>query len=176
MAAAPRDEPPDRRATWTSLLAQMITAMNALAPAIEALDLPRFDDLRRDLAFMQVTAELTAHDSKFAVVAGGNGRVWVLLRNGHRVLLDGMDGATLADWAAAWDDAEVRLQHAGLEPLDVLSMRNTIPRARNGDGFPATVHYFPPDSINWWLVGSSEHATIHGTINGGGDSSDRPCA
>ena len=154
---------PGPEAPWTTLLKQMNAMMSSLGPGVEGLNLQQFDNVRRNLVFMQVSTDLKASGRKFAVVSGGSGRLWVVLANGRSFLVD--HDVTLDSQLF-----DVVAKQTGLTHDDVLSFRNTLVDAGNkGVSKPGNVFYFPEDSIRCWQLGSSEHSSVRGTINGGGD-------
>jgi hypothetical protein len=108
---------------------------------------------RRQALFDQVGAELARTNGDFAIVAGGGGRLWRVRSDGTAVLLQGTRTA-----------AEQDLQRG-----QVLYV------GRGGTGsapvVKGTVDAGPPPPSTWDLkiAGSSEHASVRGTINGGGD-------
>jgi len=164
---------PASEAPWTALLKQMNAMASALGPRAEGLDLQQFNNVRRNLAFMQVSAELKAAGRKFAVVSGGSGRLWVVLPGARSVLVDADTALALRGLPPAsltGDPYEALAKQTGLDKGDVLSLRNTLVDADNkGASKPGDVFFFPEDSIRCWQLGSSEHGSVRGTINGTGD-------
>lgn len=143
-----------------------------------------YDNWRRTRALDEVQAKLSEMKGAFAVVSGGQGRIWIVKANGERVKLnDDLAGwLRLAERGAktpeeqrvalsASESAMARLREMGFAPDDAGHIVDSITLSR---GFPAgQAMYFPPNGR--WPAEmlkyrtSSEHASIRGTINGGGD-------
>lgn len=142
------------------------------------------DDWRRTQALDSVQASLREMDGAFAVVSGGQGRLWIVKRNGERLKL----ADDLAAWlrtvergwkspaekaavSAASDVAYEKLRALGFAQEDAAHIVDSVALSH---GFAAgEVFYFPPNG-GWpaqmlKYKASSEHSTIRGTINGGGD-------
>lgn len=175
---------------------RMLTSLNAMLAALgnrlDGMDIDRLNNLRRSLAFMQVTATLAEHNGRFAMVSGGNGRIWIIKPGGEQVLLSaaasaamrtGYPDGTAED--ARYATALKGLLAAGLSEQDAGIVMNNIAlyntsalsdrKFYTGGFTPGEVWYFPKDG-NWAkeaqpnvVIGSSEHSSVRGTINGGGD-------
>ena len=108
---------------------------------------------RRQALFDQVAAELARTNAASAIVAGSGGRLWQVRADGSAVLLQGARTA-----------AEQELQRgqvlyvgkggAGAAPV----VKGTV------DAGPP-----PMNERSLAIAGSSEHSSVRGTINGGGD-------
>ena len=144
--------------------ASMLQALGGMR--LDGLTNERFDALRRELAFAQVSADMMARNAEYGVLAGGNGRLWAVASGGRRVLLT-FPTPTGDEWADQTAlERSVKLQ-TGLEGFQVAYLLKTIQDARERkDLAPGTYYlcrYFDNTSA------SSEHSSIRGTINGGGD-------
>lgn len=166
----------DRKSEWTSL----IRAANSLLDMVglDKLDPDQFNDMRRTLAFLQVRASMAVYGSKYAVVSGGAGRIWLLTTDGKQVLLnakqsDMVRGPAQGEWQGAeYQNTLTTLTTlAGLSPEEAKDCINQVRLANQRQKFGAgETLEFPP----WqgWPTGaraSSEHSSVRGTINGGGD-------
>ncbi len=182
----------NKKAEFEKMRNYATAMLEAMGPGLEQLDLEPFNNLRRMLAFAQVSATLAEHNGRFAMVSGGQGRIWIIGADGNQKLLDAKTAALLRK--PAYSDAEAEANHAaakaglmasGLSETDVLDLFNNIAgydigalsdRKFSTGGFaPGEVWYFPKDG-NWSkeatankVVASSEHSSVRGTINGGGD-------
>ena len=143
-----------------------------------------YDNWRRTRALDEVQGKLSEMKGAFAVVSGGQGHLWVVKANGERLRL----ADDLAGWlrliergfktpneelayGSAQDKAYERLRAMGFAADDAVHIAESIAL---GGGFPAgKAMYFPPNG-QWpaemlrYRV-SSEHSSVRGTINGGGD-------
>lgn len=175
----------DKKAEWASMFKNASTMLEALAPGMDDLDLDRFNNLRRMLAFTQVSATLGQNDGKFAMVSGGDGRIWIIGADGRQTPLSKELAATLrgegvkgAGQQSAIDDLEKK----GLTHEDAVNLVSSItmydiedPAQHFSSDFkPGAVWYFPKnsgwsDAVKKKATASSEHSSIRGTINGGGD-------
>ncbi|TAK13232.1 MAG: hypothetical protein EPO35_10545 [Acidobacteria bacterium] len=181
VAACPLVQAPtlDRASAWKTLVTEANTKLATVGSDLGGLDLERFNDMRRALAFMQVRASMALHGAKYAIVSGGNGRVWIIRAGGQQVLLSEEMSRSLhnqADPRLGLVDEEQRTsaalsQLAGItaeEALDCLRQTRIAAIRKSLD--PGTVLEFP--AWQGWPQGalaSSEHTSIRGTINGGGD-------
>jgi hypothetical protein len=166
----------DRESEWTSLIKVANSMLDAVG--LDKLDSDQFNDMRRTLAFLQVRASMALHGSKYTVVSGGAGRLWLLTADGKQVLLnatqsDMVRGPAQGEWhGAEYQNTLTALTTlAGVSPEEAKDCINQVRLANQRQRFGAgETLEFPP----WqgWPAGaraSSEHSTIRGTINGGGD-------
>lgn len=166
----------DRKSEWTSLIKVANSLLDTVG--LDKLDLDQFNDMRRTLAFLQVRASMAVYGSKYAVVSGGAGRIWLLTTDGKQVLLntkqsDMVRGPAQGEWQGAeYQNTLTTLTTlAGLSPEEARDCINQVRLANQRQKFGAgETLEFPP----WqgWPTGaraSSEHTSIRGTINGGGD-------
>lgn len=182
----------DRKFEFGKMLNYANTMLQAFGPNLEGLDLERFNNLRRSLAFMQVAATLAENGGHYAMVSGGAGRIWFIRPDGKQVLLDAKTAAALRKPAYSDSEAATRTKEAtagmiaaGLSGPEANQILNNIAiyngGARSADQFdtggfsPGAVWYFPGDG-GWAkqattnkVLASSEHSSVRGTINGGGD-------
>jgi hypothetical protein len=171
----------DKKSEWDKMLKTASTMLEALGPGIDGLDLDRFNDLRRMLAFTQVSARLGEMDGQYAVVSGGNGRLWVILASGKQVEIDeslceSVRGRNEGpdSMAKAMAAGDMLKKAAGLSNEDIGKIFSAIEVAEI-DGFkPGDFLTFPkngkwPPEIAKKYSASSEHSSIRGSINGGGD-------
>jgi hypothetical protein len=180
-AACPLVEAPvlDRASAWTTLVKEANTKLATIGSDLGGMDLERFNDMRRALAFMQVRASMALHGAKYAIVAGGNGRMWIIRAGGQQVLLSDEMSRSLHNQPDRQQDlvseegrtSAALSQLAGITAEEALDcLRQTRIAAIRQKLDPGTVLEFPP----WqgWPQGalaSSEHSSVRGTINGGGD-------
>lgn len=165
-------EPVDKKRALADMLQGVNKMVDALGPNIDALDTERFNSVRRTLAFAQVSVGLAQHGAKYALVSGGNGRLWIVGKDGMPHQVDQATAKLLrapsvpnAD-IAAWQQAVVAgLGACGLDRTDAIPLINAANTGFGSLAFPAgDVLYFRDP-----LVASTEHFSIKGTINGGGD-------
>lgn len=174
----------DKMAEWTTMLTATTRMLEALGSGIEGWDLERLNNVRRSLAFTQVMATLGRDDGRFAMVSGGQGRIWIVMANGRQIPLSGDTAALLRTGMGGGSEVELvmkKLTDAGLNLEDAYTIYKNVsvypmanPTHRFGEDFkPGDVWYFP--TADGWSSevrgarASSEHASIRGTINGGGD-------
>jgi hypothetical protein len=166
----------DRKSEWTSLIRVANSLLDMVG--LDKLDPDQFNDMRRTLAFLQVRASMAVYGSKYAVVSGGAGRIWLLTTDGKQVLLNAKQSEMVRGPAQGeWQGAEYQntlttlTTLAGLSPDEAKDCINQVRLANQRQKFGAgETLEFPP----WqgWPAGaraSSEHSSVRGTINGGGD-------
>lgn len=160
-------KPIDREAAWKSMVnntAAMLQAFGGMQ--LEGLTPERFDAMRRELAFTQVTADMMAKDATYGVLAGGNGRLWAIRNDGTRFLL--AFPKPTGDEGADWDALRRAIkQQTGLENFQVNNLLKVIDSARERKDLAPGTYYMCRAFDN--TTASSEHASIRGTINGGGE-------
>ncbi len=168
----------NKKAEWALMLRNANTMLEALGPTVDALALEQFNDIRRAVALMQVRASMASHGAKYAVVSGGAGRLWILTASGGQFPLDSTLGgvvrgrSTSRNWGEEDEKAHAELSRlTGLSALDVMALVSDVRRADERKELPpgATLEF--PGSTGWprGALASVEHASIKGTINGGGD-------
>lgn len=164
---------PVREAAWEELQATKTAAERTS------------DNERRQAVFRQAHADLSRMNGKFVVVSGGGGRLWIVRADGTAVKIPAnLAGALRAGLGS--DEAAVARTVAGLsagmglDANDARRLVDTVVQWKTnmltdfGEGFaPGQALYFPggtgwPEQV-MRAHGSSEHATIRGSINGGGD-------
>ena len=171
-----KDATPDKKTEWTSLVKAANSALDTIG--LDKIPAERVDDMLRSLAFLQVRASMAVYGSKYTVVSGGAGRIWILTSDGKQVLLNATDadmvrGPANGEWyGAEYRNTVTRLTTlAGLSPQEAEDCIRQVRLANQRQKFGAgETLEFPP----WqgWPSGaraSSEHSSIRGTINGGGD-------
>lgn len=182
----------DKKAEFAKMLNYANTMLQAVSPGLDGLDLERFNNLRRSLAFMQVTAALAQNGGRYAMVSGGGGRIWILRPDGTQKQLDVKTAAALRRATPSDEDADVRDKEAmvgmiaaGLaeteagQILSNIAVYNTTVLSDDhfhAGGFPPGAVWYFPDGDGWSTeatknksLASSEHSSVRGTINGGGD-------
>ena len=60
-------------------------------------DPARLNEVPRSLAFVQVTAAMAMNNGKFSLVSGGQGRLWLIKRDGTQIQLDPAIARTFVD-------------------------------------------------------------------------------
>lgn len=163
----------DRRSEWTSLLKIANAMLDTVG--LDKLDADQFDDMRRTLAFLQVRASMALHGSKYTVVSGGAGRLWLLTADGKQVLLHPAQSDMMR--GGVWYGTEYQntltalTTLAGLSPAEAFDCIRQVRLANQGKGFGAgeTLEFLPWQGFPTDARASSEFASIRGTINGGGD-------
>lgn len=185
LAACPKSaappEPPARPARMTTPPEPTVERSMTREITVPRED---FDSWRRSRALDQVQSSLWDMKASFAVVSGGDGRIWIVKSNGERVQLSTELAAALRlcergyrnqSEERAYEAASVSslalLRTMGFGPEDAGHIVYSI--KMSGSFKPGEVMYFPPDG-RWpkemlQLRASSEHSSIRGTINGGGD-------
>jgi hypothetical protein len=165
-----------QKSQWTSLVGVANAVLDTVG--LETIPAERVDDMLRSLAFLQVRASMTVHGSKYTVVSGGAGRIWLLTSDGKQVLLnndqsDMVRGPKTGMWTGpAYEKTLADMTTlTGLTREEAKDCINQVRLANQKRQFAAgEMLEFPP----WqgWPTGaraSSEHASVRGTINGGGD-------
>lgn len=169
----------ERRPEFTEMVNTATKMMQALGPNLEGFNPTQYNDVRRALAFMQVRASMAVHGSKFAVISGGAGRLWVMTADGRQVPLDG-DAAALARglvggemYGAAYQalvaDLVTRTGLTKVETEDWIRQLRLAQGSSKGFKPGETLEFLPWQGAPTDARASSEHASIRGTINGGGD-------
>jgi hypothetical protein len=160
-------------APWGQPKLEAWEAYRALRPAAERAT----DDVRRKAAFDEVWAHMKQTGAGYAVVSGGGGRLWVLRPDGTAALMS----TDIAAYMRRGADGEhgpvsdLLGPRLGLTKEETLKLLLTVRLFNNfGHAFRSgQVLYFHPDKSGAdgapIQIGSTEHATIRGTINGGGD-------
>ena len=169
----------ERRPEFTAMVDHATRMLQALGPNLEGFNLTQYNDMRRALAFMQVRASMAVNGSKFAVVSGGAGRLWVLTADGRQIPLSG-DAAAMARgtvggemYGAAYEKLVADL--VGRTGLTAVETRDWIRQIRFAHGSKKgfapgeTLEFLPWQGAPSDASASSEHASIRGSINGGGD-------
>ncbi len=174
----------DARSDWAALFDSTTTMLKALGQDAGSLDPARLNEVRRSLAFVQVTAAMAMNNGKFSLVSGGQGRLWLIKRDGTQVQIDpamardlrGLpSGLTGAESLARSEKVHLYFQNLGFSYKEAIDIWNGMALASTGRPFvPGEFMVFPadggwPKELKGRLLASSEHASIRGTINGGGD-------
>lgn len=167
-----------------------MTPRETVALAQEAMESLRTDaekasdEALRQKAFEEARAKLVEKRAAFALLVGGAGRLWIVRADGAPVLLSRANRDLLRRGAPADPEkavqgllAQADLGLSGAEARNIVNALQQWPMVtgtqmtaelKAGDGL-----YFPPGEMApeelRRAIGSSEHASIRGTINGGGD-------
>lgn len=174
----------DTTSEWAALLDSTTTMLRALGQDPGDLDPTRLNEVRRSLAFMQVAAAMALNNGKFSLVSGGQGRLWLIKRDGTQIQIDpamardlrGLpSGVTGAESVARGEKVHLYLQNLGFSYKEAVDIWNGMALASTGRPFaPGEFMVFPadggwPKELKGRFRTSAEHASIRGTINGGGD-------
>lgn len=174
----------DPKPEWAVLFDTTTTMLKALGQDGGNLDPARLNEVRRSLAFVQVTAAMAMNNGKFSLVSGGQGRLWLIKRDGTQIQLDPAIARDLRGFPAGvtGDEREARgekvllyLQNLGFSYKEAVDLNNGMALASTGRPFaPGEFMVFPadggwPKELKGRFRTSAEHASIRGTINGGGD-------
>lgn len=134
------------------------------------------DDARRAEAFNEVRADLAKTHAAFAVVSGGGGRLWILRPGGESILVDPNDvGYIRLGMRGSMDDHLALAKRLHLSPDEIMQLTGTVETwpSFGSDFKSGQVLTFHPGMSGGRGApvrkGSSEHTSIRGTINGGGD-------
>ena len=147
------------------------------------------DDARRAKYFDQVRARLSELQGSFALVAGGGGRLWVVKADGTQLKLSnsltGMlrsgIGRNKAQVIAALIDEKSGLGFGREDAEKIAGSVEQYSAFSNGKSFGDEFMPNAPDNVMFYSPGesfpntfnsmwaSSEHSSIRGSINGGGD-------
>jgi hypothetical protein len=159
--------------TWGKEMLVAWEAYQATRPAADRAA----DDARRLEAFNEVRGEMTKKHASFSVVSGGGGRLWILRANGDARLMDIDDAAYFrrgAELGASGVDAALA-QRLGLSTDELVQFSSTVQQWSDfGNDFKSgqVLLFRPGESGGRGMPvrkGSSEHSSVRGTINGGGD-------
>lgn len=174
----------DKKAEFAKMLNYANTMLQAVGPGLDGFDLERFNNLRRSLAFMQVTAALAETNGKFAVVSGGGERLWIILPSGKQIPLGEELGKIFRQHSRESGIRRLDADRAAMEQVKSLTgfsdseigdLFNAVGMADVGQPFaPGEMLIFPkgggwPPDLSKKFLASSEHSSVRGTINGGGD-------
>lgn len=134
------------------------------------------DDARRAEAFNEVRADLAKTQGSFAVVSGGGGRLWILRPGGESLLVEPSDVAFIRlGMTGSTDDHLALAKRLHLSPDEIFQLTGTV------EFWPSFATDFKSGQMLTFHPGkdgargapvrkaSSEHSSIRGTINGGGD-------
>ncbi len=174
----------ETKSEWVALFDTTTTMLNALGQDAGDLDPTRLNEVRRSLAFLQVTAAMAMNNGKFSLVSGGQGRLWLIKRDGTQVQIDPAmardlrgfpPGMTQAERDARSETNHLYFQNLGFSYKESVDIWNGVAHASMGRPFaPGEFIVFPadggwPKELKGRFIASAEHASIRGTINGGGD-------
>lgn len=135
------------------------------------------DNVRRAEAFNEVRSGMAQSGASFALVSGGGGRLWLLRPNGETRLLSIDDTAYFRSGAPNADLSRdlAMAPKMGLsadEFIQVVLTAKTWPDFGTDFKSGQVLRFIPGQSGGQGAPvrkGSSEHTSIRGTINGGGD-------
>jgi hypothetical protein len=183
-AATGKDASVDPKSEWAVLFDTTTTMLKALGQEGGGIDPTRLNEVRRALAFVQVTAAMAMNNGKFSLVSGGQGRLWLIKRDGTQIQVDPAVARDLRGFAPGLSGAEglaraekthLYFQNLGFSYKEAVDLWNGMALASMGRPFaPGEFVVFPadggwPKELKGHFFTSAEHASIRGTINGGGD-------